>query len=159
MRTIWAHNFWKREFESSLVMMDWAAWSSALDFTSPAVAVAKSRAFKTSHFSKAASKQGISDVELCKAITELDQGQGDNLGGNVWKKRVNKNLSRSIVLTKPAVFWVFIHLFEKQDKDDLAINELRAFKKLAKDFGAGGIAGVETAKQNNSLEEICHDRQ
>lgn len=123
------------------------------------VAVVKSRAFKTSHFSKAASKQGISDAELCEVVAELDQGQGENLGGNVWKKRVNKDLSRAIVLTKPAAFWVFIHIFEKQDKDNLAIYELRAFKKLAKDFGTGGIKGVETAKQNGSLEEICHDSQ
>ena len=98
-------------------------------------------------------------MELCKAVAELDQGQGDNLGGHVWKKRLNKNLSRSIVLTKPAAFWVFIHIFEKQDQDNLTIGELRAFKKLAKDFATGGIAGIETAQQNGALEEICHDRQ
>jgi hypothetical protein len=60
---------------------------------------------------------------------------------------------------RPAAFWVYIHIFEKQDKGDIAISELRAFKKLAKDFGTGGITGVETTKQNGSLEEICHDSQ
>jgi len=45
----------------------------------------KTRAFKTLHFSKTAGKQGISDAELCQVVAELDQGKGDNLGGNVWK--------------------------------------------------------------------------
>lgn len=117
------------------------------------------RAFKTLHFSKAAGKQGISDTELCQAVAELDQGKGDNLGGNVWKKRLKNNLSRSIVLAKPQSFWVFVHIFEKQDKDNIAVDELRGFKKLAKDFANGGIAGIEVAKQNGSLKEICHDNQ
>lgn len=117
------------------------------------------RAFKTLHFSKAAGKQGISDAELCQAVAELDQGKGDNLGGNVWKKRLKNNLSRSIVLTKSKSFWVFVHIFEKQDKDNIAVDELRGFKKLAKDFASGGIAGIEVATQNGSLKEIGHDSQ
>ena len=115
--------------------------------------------FRTAHFSKAAGKQGISDAELCQAVAELEQGKGDNLGGNVWKKRLNNNLSRSIVLTKPKFFWIFVHSFEKQDKDNLAVDELRGFKKLAKNFGNGGIEGIEAAKQNGSLREICDDSQ
>ena len=117
------------------------------------------RAFKTLHFSKAAGKQGISDAELCQAVAELEQGKGDNLGGNVWRKHLKNNLSRSIVLTKPKSFWVFVHIFEKQDRDNIAVDELRGFKKLAKDFANGGIAGIEVAKQNGSLKEICHDSQ
>ena len=116
-------------------------------------------AFKTLHFSKAAGKQGISDAELCQAVAELEQGKGDNLGGNVWKKRLKNNLSRSIVLAKPKSFWIFVHIFEKQDKDNLAVDELRGFKKLAKDFGNGGIEGIEVAKQNGSLKEIGHDSE
>ena len=111
------------------------------------------------HFSKTAGKQGISDAELCQAVAELEQGRCDNLGGNVWKKRLKNNLSRSIVLTKPKSFWVFVHIFEKQDKDNIAVDELRGFKKLAKDFANGGIAGIEVAKQNGSLKEIGHDSE
>lgn len=42
-----------------------------------------SRSFKTRSFSKDAVKAGISDSELCDAVRELENGQGDNLGGNV----------------------------------------------------------------------------
>jgi len=81
------------------------------------------------------------------------------LGGNVWKKRLRNNMSRSIVLTKPTTFWIFVHIFEKQDKGNIAVNELQAFKKLAKDYERGGISGLEIGLQNKSLKEICHDKQ
>lgn len=116
----------------------------------------KTRAFKTQHFSKAAAKQGIADIDLCQAVAELELGQGDNLGGNVWKKRLRNNLSRAIVLTKPDTFWIFVHVFEKQDKANIATDELLAFKKLAKDYERGGMDGIEAGLKNESLKEICH---
>jgi hypothetical protein len=39
------------------------------------------------------------------------------------------------------------------------VNELQAFKKLAKDDERGGISGLEIGLQNKSLKEICHDKQ
>jgi hypothetical protein len=48
------------------------------------------RVFKTRWFSKAAQKALIEDDELCKAIAEVMKGQADNLGGGVFKKRLNK---------------------------------------------------------------------
>ena len=35
-------------------------------------------------------------------------GQGDSLGGGVWKKRLDKNRKRAIVLTKVDRFWVYV---------------------------------------------------
>jgi len=119
----------------------------------------KTRAFKTQHFSKASAKQGIADIDLRHAVAELELGQGDNLGGNVWKKRLRNNLSRSIVLTKPADFWIFVHLFEKQDKANIAMDELSSFKKLAKDYERGGIDGIAVGLKNGSLKELCHDQK
>ena len=59
-----------------------------------------SRAFKTARFSKDAKKAKIKDVELCLAIQQVMSGQVDDLGGGVFKKRLNSNLHRSIVLAK-----------------------------------------------------------
>ena len=115
------------------------------------VAVTKTRAFKTRHCGKVAARLGIADVDLCQAVAELDLGQGDNLGGNVWKKRLRNNLSRTIVLTKPTTFWIFVHVFEKQDKANIAVDELSAFKKLAKDFECGGIEGIEVGLKNEPI--------
>lgn len=60
------------------------------------------RAFKTAWFAKAARKNRISDHELCEAMREVMSGQADDLGGGVFKKRLNKNMHRSIVLAKEA---------------------------------------------------------
>jgi hypothetical protein len=48
------------------------------------------RAFKTAWFEKAAHKAEITDTELCKAIKQVRLGQCDDLGGGVFKKRLNK---------------------------------------------------------------------
>lgn len=63
------------------------------------------RVFKTGWFSKHAAKIGIKDAELCEVAQELMQGLWDaDLGGNVYKKRLNENRHRSIVITKTASY-------------------------------------------------------
>jgi hypothetical protein len=71
------------------------------------------RAFKTRWFAKAARKAGIDDAELCRAVGEAMKGQCDDLGGGVFKKRLNKNMHRSIILAKGKKAWVFAYLFAK----------------------------------------------
>lgn len=61
---------------------------------------ASNRAFKTARFSKDAKKAKIKDVELYLAIQQVLLGQVDDLGGGVFKKRLNSNLHRSIILAK-----------------------------------------------------------
>jgi hypothetical protein len=63
------------------------------------------RVFKTAWFSKAAWKARITDAELCSAIHQVMMGQADDLGGGV-KKRLSKNLARSIILAKGGRYWV-----------------------------------------------------
>lgn len=117
----------------------------------------KTRAFKTKWFARAAKKAGISDEELCEAVAELEQGKGENLGGNVWKKRLNENRSRSIVATKPKTFWVFAHLFAKSDQENIEEDELAGFKKLATDYNDGGLDGMEKLAAAGEATEICND--
>ena len=71
------------------------------------------RVFKTAWFAKAANKARISDKALSKAIHQVALGQADDLGGGVFKKRLNDNMHRSIVLAKAGEFWVFAYLFAK----------------------------------------------
>lgn len=47
------------------------------------------RIFKYKTFEKWAKKQGMNNVDLKKAITEIEKGLIDaNLGGDVYKKRI-----------------------------------------------------------------------
>ena len=47
------------------------------------------RIFKTKLFHQWASKEGLNDAALCRAVDEIERGLIDaNLGGRVFKKRV-----------------------------------------------------------------------
>lgn len=117
------------------------------------------RVFKTAWFAKAARKAHIDDVELCVAIREVMQGQADDLGGGVFKKRINDNMHRSIILAKGGHYWVYEYLFAKKDRDNIAADELVAFRTLAKAYAGLTDRQVEHLLQNKDLTEVCHDDQ
>ena len=117
-----------------------------------------SRAFKTAWFAKAAKKARISDLELCQAIEQVVQGQADDLGGGVFKKRLNGNRHRSIVLAKSGSHWVYEYLFAKQDRDNIESDELVAFRALAKAYAGLSAVQLEQLILNQDLMEICHGR-
>ena len=73
----------------------------------------KDRVFKTARFSKDARKAKIKDAMLCAAIAQVMAGQADDLGGGVFKKRLNDNLHRSIILAKGAKYWIYEFLYAK----------------------------------------------
>ena len=108
------------------------------------------RAFKTAWFSKAARKAGIGNPALIAAIREVMQGQADDLGGGVFKKRLNKNLHRSIVLAKGGRHWIFAYLFAKKDRANIAGDELADFKKLAHAFGRMADSDRKSTRLNSS---------
>jgi hypothetical protein len=86
--------------------------------------ITTARVFKTAWFSKAASKASIDDEELIEAIQQVIKGQADDLGGGVFKKRLNKNRHRSIVVAKGGRYWVYEYLFAKKDRANITHTEL-----------------------------------
>jgi hypothetical protein len=117
----------------------------------------QSRVFKTARFSKDAKKARISDAELCTAIRQVMAGQADDLGGGVFKKRLNDNMHRSIILAKGGRYWVYEYLFAKKDRDNIEDDELTAFRSLAKAYA--GLTDVQIAAlvSGKDIVEICHD--
>lgn len=115
------------------------------------------RSFKTAWFSKAAKKAKISDQELCAAIRQVAQGQADDLGGGVYKKRLNNNLHRSIIVAKGGQHWIYAYLFAKKDQANIEDDELVAFRKLAKSYEAMTDAQLNQQMHTKALVEICHD--
>lgn len=115
------------------------------------------RAFKTAWFTKTARKARISDVELCQAIQQAMLGQADDLGGGVFKKRLNGNMHRSIILAKGGRYWVYEYLFAKKDRDNIEDGELVNFRALAKVYAGLSDAQIEQLIQSQDLTEICHD--
>ncbi len=116
------------------------------------------RAFKTAWFSKAARKARISDPALIAAIREVMQGEADDLGGGVFKKRLNKNMHRSIVLAKGGRHWVFAYLFAKKDRANIDDDELADFKKLAQAYDRMTESELASALGQGDLLEL-HDEE
>ena len=112
------------------------------------------RAFKTAWFGKAAKRARIGDPALMAAILEVMQGQADDLGGGVFKKRLNENMHRSIVLAKGGRHWVFAYLFAKQDRANIDPDELAAFRKLAQAYGRMTDAELASALSQGDLQEL-----
>lgn len=112
--------------------------------------------FKTALFSKRAKKAHIKDDELCTAIKEVMLGQAVDLGGGVFKKRLNENMHRSIILAKGGKTWVYEYLFAKKDRDNIDNDELEEFKKLAKGYEALTNQQIERLVKDGDFVEICH---
>ena len=117
------------------------------------------RAFKTAWFSKAARKAHIKDDELCEAIQDAMKGQADDLGGGVFKKRLNKNMHRSIVLARGRKYWVYAYLFAKKDRANIEDDELAAFRNLADLYAKKTDVEIEKELKGKELVEICHENE
>ncbi len=95
-------------------------------------------------------------MELCKVALEAQQGKADDLGGGVYKKRLNLNLHRSILLAKRGDDWVFVFLYAKQDKANIEADELAGFRKLAKSYDAMTATQLSGLIAELELTEICN---
>lgn len=125
-----------------------------------ATAKTSPRVFKTAWFAKAAKKVQVGDEELCAAILQVINGQADDLGGGVFKKRLNDNMHRSIILAKgTGSFWVYEYLFAKQDRDNIADDELVAFRALAATYGKLSDRDIANLIASRKFLEICNGCQ
>ena len=87
------------------------------------------------------------------------QGQADDLGGGVFKKRINNNLHRAIILAKAGRFWIFEYLFAKNDRENIDAAELVQFRALAKAYTELSGKQIEQLIGNNHFVEICDDNK
>ena len=119
--------------------------------------LASKRVFKTGWFTKAAKKARIKDEVLCAAIRQVMNGQAVDLGGGVFKKRLNENKHRSLILAKGGRYWVYEFLFAKSDLDNIDDDELQSFRTLAKAYADLSEKQVEQLLKDESFVEICND--
>lgn len=116
------------------------------------------RVFKTRWFATTAKKALIKDNELCEAMAEVMKGQADDLGGGVFKKRLNKNMHRSIILARGGKYWVYAYLFAKKDRKNIDDDELDAFRDLADLYAAKSKEDITKELVARELVEICHEQ-
>ena len=113
------------------------------------------RVFKTSWFAKKAGKRGITDVDLCVAMHEVMAGKAVALGGGVWKKKLNDNMDRSIIVAKGGENWIFVYLFMKKDRENIDKVEEAKFKKLAADYALLTPSQIQALLDSRAFVEIC----
>ena len=115
------------------------------------------RSFKTKWFAKAARKALITDAELCQAIAEVQLGQADDLGGGVFKKRLDKNRQRSIILARGVHYWVYEYLFAKKDRANIDAQQLQDLRKIARAYAKLSDDQLTQLIASEEFVEICHD--
>lgn len=115
------------------------------------------KVFKTAWFAKEAKKAHISDDDLCRKAREVAQGKADNLGDGVYKKRLQKNLYRSIILAKNGENFFYTFLYAKKDQANISDDELCEFKKLAKTHGSMNEGQIQKLLDNQSYFLVCGD--
>ena len=114
------------------------------------------RLFKTKRFAMPAGKAWIGD-ELREAFTEMLKGQVESLGGGVWKKRLNANRHRSIVVAKGGRYWIYQLLFAKKDRSNISFAELTELRGLAKVYGVMTDMQVQHLLDTEEFVEIHHE--
>lgn len=117
------------------------------------------RTFKTAWFAKAARKARIPDAELWIAIERLAKGQANDLGGGAFKKRLDHNRHRALILDAGPRGWVYVHLFAKKERENIDDRELRDFRRLAKVYGKLTDQQLARLLTDGHLTEICNEDQ
>ena len=92
-------------------------------------------------------------------IQRVMLGQGDDLGGGVFKERLGKNQYRSIVLARTDQYWVYEYLVGKQNRANIADDELADFRRLVKAYAVLTTQRVSRLIQENYWMEICHGNE
>ena len=117
------------------------------------------RVFKSAWFAKAAKKARIDDGELLKAIAQVVAGQADDLGGGVYKKRLSNNQYRSIILARGGDWWVYEYLFAKQDRANIADDQLKRLRQVAHGYAKLTAKQIEVLVIDEDWIEIAQGTQ
>jgi hypothetical protein len=78
-----------------------------------------------------------------------------NLDGGVWKKRLNENRDRAIILAQDGHHWFLVYLFMKKDRANISSGDEQKFRAMAQDYGRLSLAQLEQLLQLGEFMEIC----
>ena len=94
-------------------------------------------------------KTELTDSLLCGAVVKKRIG----LAG-----RGKRGGARTLVATNKGSRWFFVFGFEKNDRANIADDELEALQAIAKELLARSGSELDFAARDATLEEICHDK-
>ena len=124
------------------------------------------RIFRNMAFTRFAKKSKISDVALCKAVMNAEQGLIDaDLGGGVIKQRVAREGEgksggfRTMILFKTGTRAFFVHGFAKNIVDNICDNDLVLLRRLAAEMLNYNETELTQAINNSLLIEVTCDEE
>jgi hypothetical protein len=124
------------------------------------------RTFKTKPFTRFAEKAGVSNALLCRAVGEAERGLiAADLGGGLIKQRIARSGQgkssgfRTLIVFKAATRSIFVHGFAKNEKDNIATDELVALKKLAAELLACDQRAIARVVASGILIEVNCDEK
>ena len=124
------------------------------------------RNFKTRSFAKWARKVRLDDATLDAAAKAIRQGIFEaNLGGGVIKKRIplagrgKSGGARTIVAHRSGAHVFFMYGFAKNERDNINLKELEAFRLLSDNLLGLTATQLQTACAAKELIEVNHDEQ
>jgi len=119
------------------------------------------RVFRNKSFTRFAKKAALDDATLLKAVENAEGGLIDaRLGGGVIKQRLARPGQgksggfRAIILYKAHELAFFVHGFAKNDRDNIAGNELAALKLLASQMLSFDDQAIAKAVDSGTLIEV-----
>lgn len=121
--------------------------------------------FKTRHFARWARKGNVSDESLFQAVVEIEQGLVDAvLAAGLVKKRISvagrgkRGGARVILAGKAGNRWFFLHGFMKNERENIASNELEGLLNLAKDLMTLSASQIDEALMDGALIGVKNEK-
>ena len=121
------------------------------------------RIFKNKWFARFARKESISEESLYEAVKQIEAGNFDaDLGAGVFKQRIARPGEgqsggyRAILCFKAGDRTFFVYGFAKSAKDNIAPDETKEFKKLAKILFNLTEQQLESLLKNGDVTELSY---
>ncbi|CNK58685.1 type II toxin-antitoxin system RelE/ParE family toxin [Yersinia proxima] len=118
--------------------------------------------FLSQGFTSFIRKEGIADQDIKDAVSEMDKGLIDvTLGNGLYKKRIarkgqgKRGSYRVIVAFRSGKNVFLLYGFTKNERDNITIKELLAFRALAKVYFNFTEGDLQTLVASNKLRKVC----
>ena len=118
-------------------------------------------------FTRLARRDGLTDVQICHAIVEMNEGLiGADLGAGLFKKRIampgqgKREGWRSLLGFQAGSKAFFLYLFPKSRRDNINAAEMKVLKRLTKYYLTLKPAEIKAALQCGELREVhCNEKR
>ncbi len=118
-------------------------------------------------FTRLARRDGLTDVHICQAIGEMNEGLIDaDLGAGLFKKRIampgqgKRGGWRSLLGFQAGNKAFFLYLFPKSRRENIDTTEMKALKRLTKYYLTLKPAEIKASLQCGELREVnCNEKR